>query len=135
MGGNSNVLDITEANLVSNAALASAMLEAQAQGEEAGIMANSAKITLSTKGDNPTLTVYKSGIPLAVLWLVLGAIFFTVRMGFIQLRALKHSVAITRGKYDNPDDVGEVSHFQALATALSGTVGLGNIAGVAVAVG
>jgi len=74
------------------------------------------------------------GIPLSVLWLILGAVFFTVRMGFVQLRALRHAVAITRGKYDNPDDEGEVSHFQALTAALSATVGLGNIAGVAIAI-
>ncbi|HUF30249.1 MAG TPA: alanine/glycine:cation symporter family protein [Gemmatimonadaceae bacterium] len=73
-------------------------------------------------------------LPLAVFWLVLGAIFFTFRMGFINIRAFGHAVAVTRGKYDDPKDAGEVSHFQALATALSATVGLGNIAGVAIAV-
>ncbi len=74
------------------------------------------------------------GFPFIVLWLVIGAIFFTIRMQFINIRAFKHAIDIVRGKYDNPDDEGEVSHFQALAAALSGTVGLGNIAGVAVAV-
>lgn len=74
------------------------------------------------------------GFPLIVLWLVAGAIFFTIRMGFINIRAFAHAIDILRGKYDDPDDEGEVSHFQALAAALSGTVGLGNIAGVAVAV-
>lgn len=73
-------------------------------------------------------------IPLLVLWLVIGAVFFTVRMGFINLRGFGHAIEIVRGKYDNPDDVGEVSHFQALTAALSATVGLGNIAGVALAV-
>jgi len=73
-------------------------------------------------------------IPALVLWLVLGAIFFTIKMGFIQFRAFGHAIAVTRGKYDNPDDEGEVSHFQALTAALSATVGLGNIAGVAIAV-
>ncbi len=73
-------------------------------------------------------------LPLAVFWLVLGAIFFTFRMGFINFRAFGHAIAVTRGKYDDPKDAGEVSHFQALATALSATVGLGNIAGVAIAV-
>jgi AGCS family alanine or glycine:cation symporter len=73
-------------------------------------------------------------VPLAVLWLVLGAIFFTLRMGFIQARAFGHAIQITRGKYDNPSDEGEVNHFQALSTALSATVGLGNIAGVAIAI-
>ncbi|MCA9000940.1 MAG: alanine:cation symporter family protein [Planctomycetes bacterium] len=101
---------------------------------EEGMTPDTSKLTLSTKGDQPTLTVYDSGIPLTVLWLVLGAIFFTVRMGFIQLRALGHAISITRGKYDNPEDEGEVSHFQALTAALSATVGLGNIAGVAIAI-
>ena len=73
-------------------------------------------------------------IPLAVLWLVLGSIFFTIRMGFINIRAFKHAILVTAGRYDNPDDAGEVSHFQALTSALSATVGLGNIAGVAIAI-
>jgi AGCS family alanine or glycine:cation symporter len=73
-------------------------------------------------------------LPLVVLWLVAGATFLTFRMGFINLRGFRHAVNVTRGKYSNPSDAGEVSHFQALAAALSATVGLGNIAGVAIAV-
>jgi len=73
-------------------------------------------------------------IPLVVAWLVVGAIFFTLRMGFINFRGFKHAIDVVRGKYDNPDAEGEVSHFQALSSALSATVGLGNIAGVAIAV-
>ena len=75
-------------------------------------------------------------VPLLVAWLVLGALFFTFRMGFINLRAFGHAINVTRGKYTNPDahGEGEVSHFQALASALSATVGLGNIAGVAIAI-
>ncbi|WP_102106923.1 alanine/glycine:cation symporter family protein [Oceaniglobus roseus] len=69
------------------------------------------------------------------MWLVIGALVFTFYFGFIQFRGFAHSIALVKGDYSNPDDAGEVSHFQALATALSGTVGLGNIAGVAVAVG
>ncbi|APX22761.1 MAG: alanine:cation symporter family protein [Rhodobacteraceae bacterium] len=69
------------------------------------------------------------------LWLVVAALVFTVYFGAIQLRGFGHSIALVKGDYSDPDDAGEVSHFQALATALSGTVGLGNIAGVAVAVG
>lgn len=72
--------------------------------------------------------------PLIVVWLVLGAIYFTFRMKFINIRGFRHGLDLVRGKYDNPNDPGEVSHFQALATALSGTVGLGNIAGVAIAI-
>jgi AGCS family alanine or glycine:cation symporter len=55
-------------------------------------------------------------------------------MGFINVKGIRHSIQLIRGDYDNPGDKGEVSHFQALVTALSGTVGLGNIAGVAVAI-
>ena len=75
-----------------------------------------------------------TSIPIVVVWLVFGALFFTVKMNFINVRALKHAIDLVRGKYDDPNDEGEVSHFQALATALSATVGLGNIAGVAVAI-
>lgn len=73
-------------------------------------------------------------LPFAVVWLVAGALFFTIRMGLINLRGLGHAIAVTRGKYDDPNNEGEVSHFQALSAALSATVGLGNIAGVAIAV-
>ena len=72
---------------------------------------------------------------LIVGWLVVAATIFTVYFGFVQFRAFPHSIALVKGDYSDPNDAGEVSHFQALATALSGTVGLGNIAGVAVAVG
>ncbi|HBH06834.1 MAG TPA: alanine glycine permease [Flavobacteriales bacterium] len=72
--------------------------------------------------------------PIIVLWLVVGAIYFTFRMRFINLRGFKHAIDLIRGRFDNPNDKGEVSHFQALTTALSATVGLGNIASVAVAI-
>lgn len=74
-------------------------------------------------------------IPLVVAWLLGGAIFFTLRMRFVNLRLFKHAIDLVRGKYDKEGQVGEVSHFQALTTALSATVGLGNIAGVAIAIG
>lgn len=73
------------------------------------------------------------GVPLVVL-LVGSGILFTIYFGFPQLRFFKHSIDIIFGKYDNPNDKGEISHFQALCAALSATVGLGNIAGVAVAI-
>jgi alanine or glycine:cation symporter, AGCS family len=73
-------------------------------------------------------------LPILVLWLVFGAIFFTFQMGFINFRGFGHAIQVVRGKYSNPADEGEVSHFAALTTALSATVGLGNIAGVAIAV-
>lgn len=81
---------------------------------------------------------YKTeGIPLIVLWLVFGAVFFTFKLGFIQFnpKRIKHSIDLIRGKYHDPrQQQGEVSHFQALMTALSATIGLGNIAGVAIAI-
>jgi AGCS family alanine or glycine:cation symporter len=76
-------------------------------------------------------------LPLIVVWLISGAIFFTFYLGFINLRGFVHALRLTRGDFDDPDDPaarGEVSHFQALATAVSGTVGVGNVAHVAIAV-
>ena len=73
-------------------------------------------------------------LPVVVLWLVVGAVFFTVYMGFINVRGFKHAISLVKGDYADPNSSGEVSHFQALATAVSGTVGIGNIGGVAVAV-
>ena len=74
-------------------------------------------------------------LPFVVIWLLAGAIFLTFKMAFINVRGFFHAIALTMGKYDSPDEVGEVSHFQALTSALSATVGLGNIAGVAIAIG
>ena len=76
-----------------------------------------------------------TSFPWIVAWLVIAATVFTAYFALIQFRAFPHSIALVKGDYSDPNDAGEVSHFQALATALSGTVGLGNIAGVAVAVG
>ena len=73
-------------------------------------------------------------VPIVVVWLVFGAIYFTFKMKFINFRGFRHAVDLIRGNYDDPMDKGEVSHFQALTTALSATVGLGNIAGVAIAI-
>jgi AGCS family alanine or glycine:cation symporter len=74
-------------------------------------------------------------IPLVVLWLILGATYFTLRFQFVNFRAFRHAIDCVRGRYTRPDEAGSISHFQALSAALSATVGLGNIAGVAVAVG
>ena len=92
-------------------------------------------VTESSSADQETeLRSTRPGIPLAVLWLVIGAVFATLRMKFINVRAFKHAILVTAGKYDKPGDAGEVNHFQALSAALSATVGMGNIAGVAVAI-
>ncbi|MDH4053724.1 MAG: alanine:cation symporter family protein, partial [Rubrivivax sp.] len=81
-----------------------------------------------------SVPMFGADVPLIVGWLVLAALVFTLYFGFIQFRGFKHSIELVRGDYLDPRDAGEVTPFQALATALSGTVGLGNIAGVGVAV-
>lgn len=73
-------------------------------------------------------------IPFVLVWLLLAATIFTLYFRFINFRAFRHGFQLVRGDYSDPMAAGEVTHFQALATALSGTVGLGNIAGVAIAV-
>ncbi|MFP5520353.1 MAG: alanine/glycine:cation symporter family protein [Bdellovibrionia bacterium] len=73
------------------------------------------------------------GLPL-VIALVFSGIVFTFYFGFPQVRFFRHAIDVVRGKFDSAKDVGEISHFQALTSALSATVGLGNIAGVAVAI-
>ena len=82
----------------------------------------------------PNGTPMKRHIPFTVVWLILGALFCTIYMRFPNIRCFKTAIRLVRGKYDNDKNKGEVSHFQALATALSATVGLGNIAGVALAI-
>ena len=72
-------------------------------------------------------------MPLTIILIGTG-LFVTIALGFIQLRRLKHSFEVVSGKYDNPEDEGDVTHFQALSAALSATIGIGNIAGVALAV-
>ena len=73
-------------------------------------------------------------VPFVLIWLIFGALFFTVYFRFVNIRRFKLAIDIVRGKYTDPTETGEVSHFQALTAALSGTVGLGNIAGVALAI-
>ena len=73
-------------------------------------------------------------LPLIVLWLIAAGVFFTFYLGFINFRGFSHAIKLVRGDYNNSKSPGEITHFQALATAVSGTVGIGNIAGVAVAV-
>ncbi|MHA6806134.1 alanine/glycine:cation symporter family protein [Salinifilum ghardaiensis] len=80
------------------------------------------------------VTVFGITFPWIVAWLILGATVFTISFGFIQFRAFKFAIDLVRGKYTSKEEPGEIHHFQALASALSGTVGLGNIAGVGVAV-
>jgi len=85
--------------------------------------------------------IWDRGIPVGdqeIPWVVIALLgtgfFLTLRLGFVQLRKIGHGFAVTSGVYDDPDEPGDVSHFQALTTALSATVGIGNIAGVALAI-
>ena len=71
-------------------------------------------------------------LPIILVVMFGGGIFFTIRYGFVNIRLFRHAIDVVRGKFDHPDHEGEVTHFQALTSALSATVGLGNIAGVAV---
>ncbi len=73
-------------------------------------------------------------MPFIVAWLVVGGVFLTFRFGFINVRMFSHAFKIITGQYRTADDVGEITPFQSLTTALSATVGLGNIAGVAIAI-
>ena len=115
--------------------MAGSISSAQATGIDAAINAATAPIaTLIGQIVFFKIPIFGAQLPVVVLWLVVGAVFFTFYMGFINLRGFKHAIELVRGDYADPDSHGEVSHFQALATAVSGTVGIGNIGGVAVAV-
>ncbi|WP_051279127.1 alanine/glycine:cation symporter family protein [Hellea balneolensis] len=81
-----------------------------------------------------SVPVFGTELPLIVLWLIFAASFFTVYLGFINLRGFKHALDIVRGKFSDPKHLGEITHFQALTAAVSGTVGIGNIGAVAVTV-
>ncbi len=80
------------------------------------------------------ISVGGENIPFMVILLLGIGMYLTLRLGFIQVTRLGHGTAVASGKYDDPDDEGDVTHFQALTTALSATVGIGNIAGVALAI-
>ncbi|WP_051297978.1 alanine/glycine:cation symporter family protein [Brevibacterium album] len=81
-----------------------------------------------------SVPLFGTQFPLIVLWLVLLGLFFTVWLKLLSVRGMAHAIQLVRGRYTDKDAAGEISHFQALATALASTVGLGNIAGVAVAI-
>ena len=81
-----------------------------------------------------SVNVFGTDIPLVVAWLVAAAVYFTLSLNFLNVRGFFHAVRLVRGDYSRSDAPGEVTHFQALATAVSGTVGIGNIGGVAIAI-
>lgn len=80
------------------------------------------------------ISVFGQGFPLIVLWLVTAAVFFTGYLGFINIRGFSKAISLVSGTSVKTNGSGEISHFQALSTAISGTVGVGNIGGVAVAI-
>jgi len=82
----------------------------------------------------PVLFYNVFGVPLIIVVLVSGGIFFSTRYRYINVRMFRHAIDVVRGRYDDPNDPGEISHFKALTSALAATVGLGNIAGVALAI-
>ncbi|MDR9401218.1 MAG: amino acid carrier protein [Psychroflexus sp.] len=104
------------------------------------VIASNADMFAKIKYDEPIALTHPNGdpkkknIPFIVVWLIFGAAFFTIRMGFINIRGFRHALDLAKGKYDDPEAPGRITHFQALSTAVSATVGLGNIAGVAVAI-
>ena len=119
----------------------SAPSEAEIKAEETGFDAKINAITAPIAAFVGKIVFVKipffgAQLPIVVLWLVIGAVFFTFYLGFINVRGFKHAIQLVKGDFSDPDahSSGEVSHFQALATAVSGTVGIGNIGGVAVAV-
>jgi len=80
------------------------------------------------------VSLFGAQVPLVVAWLIGGGLVFTLYLRFVSVRGFAQALRIVRGDYSDPDDPGEVSHFQALCTAVSGTVGIGNIGGVAIAI-
>lgn len=77
---------------------------------------------------------FDAEVPYIVLWLVFASLYFTIYFNFLNIRFFKRAIEVARGKFDKPTDLGEVTHFQSFTAAMSGTIGLGNIAGVAVAI-
>ena len=80
------------------------------------------------------ITVFGATFPWIVMWLIGAAVFFTVYFDFLNFRGFPHAYRLIRGDYSGPHEEGEITHFQALCTALSGTVGIGNIGGVAIVI-
>ena len=89
---------------------------------------------LTTNVVEQGISVGGEKIPYMVIILLGIGTYLTLRLGLVQIRRLGHGIAVATGRYDNPEDEGDVTHFQALTTALSATVGIGNIAGVALAI-
>jgi len=98
------------------------------------IVGHMAKVLFFTLGDPGQFFGGANGLPLIIIVLVSGGLFFTFRYGWVNVILFRHAIDVVRGRFDKPEDKGEISHFQALTSALAATVGLGNIAGVALAI-
>ena len=106
---------------------------ASAKGIDATINAGMQPITDAVAGFIFfEVSVFGAQLPLIVLWLIAASTFFTFYFKFLNLRGFKHAFELLRGDFSQPDQKGELSHFQALATAVAGTVGIGNISSVAI---
>ena len=81
-----------------------------------------------------SLSFYETQVPIIVLWLVFASLYFSVYFKFANVFYFKRALKVAIGRYDNPNHPGEITHFQSFTAAMSGTIGLGNIAGVAVAI-
>ena len=81
-----------------------------------------------------TVSVAGTEVPLIVIWTAVASLYFTVYLRLINIRALRLAIRHARGDFSDPNARGEISHFKAVATAVSGTGGVGNIGGVAVAI-
>ncbi len=92
------------------------------------------QITTIFNSINSVVWGFPQVFPLMLILLIGTGIYMSIRLSWIQLRQIKHAIDITLGKYDDPEHAGDISHFQALSTALSATIGIGNIAGVAMAI-
>ena len=80
------------------------------------------------------IPIFGTQVPFVVLWLFSAALFFTVYFNFLNFTGIKHAIKLIKGDFDKKEDTGEINHFQALCTALSGTVGIGNIGGMAIVI-
>lgn len=120
----------------SSAAIAQQLHAATDEPEAISTLSKNAEAVLNVAVDGLSAVLFYPifGIPMLVLWLILGGAFFTLRLGFVNIRMFGHAIAAVRGKYTRGDEEGDVTHAQALFAAVSATVGLGNIAGVAIAV-
>lgn len=104
------------------------------------VVEQGAQMLAQIKFDQPHPLLHPNGdkrtnpIPFIVIWLVIGSVFFTFRLGFVNIRGFRHAIDLAKGKFDDATAPGKITHFQAMTTAVSATVGLGNIAGVAVAI-